>query len=502
MERKCLSLRRLKTKPNETLVHPLGEGELDFKFLPAGGQFHLRGSDEALTPYGGLVAWDHFLERCGIFTELAKGYPLPRTSNNATPVIDILKAFALNTLTGGTRYAHCRRLQDDSAVAKVIGMKKERLCGEDAFRRLCEKLEPAQVEKWFAPSEQMIHNAIPPHAVADWGSTVVVRYGKQEDAATGYNPQKPGRPSHHPLACVIGGTRLCLHMEWRKGNTVSSSGWIEAMEKVWRSPLAQNRIRLNRGDIGFGQESIMAWHEQSVVRRPSFLFKLKLTANVKKAIAAVPWDDWRGKPHEGLVQLAELRLKLQGWSCERRVVVERTLKPLNPSPQGSFWKQCEEDINAYVTNLTTEEAAAFQVIQLYRQRADAENVFDELKNQWGFAGFCSQKAAVSQSSARMLLLVYNLWSLFVRVLKNQSGHTEAIKSRYELLLIPAKLVLSGRRKIIKLAVGEKFARFLKQAYQRLEEWLRRTAPQLSMSMEKPPPWLLFDPFQTPPSAVT
>jgi hypothetical protein len=51
----------LKTKTNAQLVHPTGEGELDFKFLPAGGQFHLRGSDEALTPYGGLVAWDHFI---------------------------------------------------------------------------------------------------------------------------------------------------------------------------------------------------------------------------------------------------------------------------------------------------------------------------------------------------------------------------------------------------------------------------------------------------------
>ena len=52
----------MKTEPSETWVHPLGEEELDFKFLPAGGQFHLRGSDEALTAYGGLVAWDHFLE--------------------------------------------------------------------------------------------------------------------------------------------------------------------------------------------------------------------------------------------------------------------------------------------------------------------------------------------------------------------------------------------------------------------------------------------------------
>ena len=480
----------------------MGERELNFKFLPAGGQFHLRGSDEALTPYGGLVAWDHFLEHCGVISELAANYPLPRTSNNATPVVDVLKAFSLNCLVGGTRFAHGRRLQDDEAVAKIIGMRNGRLCGEDAFRRLCAGLDTTQVETWFAPAEQMIHQAIPPNAVADWDSTVIVRYGKQEDTAIGYNPQKPGRPSHHPLACVIGGTRLCLHMEWRKGNTVSSSGWIEAMEKVWRSPTAQHRIRLNRGDIGFGQESIMAWHEQSSGKRPSYLFKLKLTANVKKAITAIRWDDWQGKSNEGLVQLAEIKLKLTGWSCERRVIVERTLKPLNAGPQGSFWQHCKEDFSAYVTNLTLEEAEAFQVVQLYRQRADAENVFDELKNQWGFSGFCSQKASVSQSSARMLLLIYNLWSLFVRVLKNQGGHTEAIKSRYELLLIPAKMVLSGRRKIVKLAVGNKFASFLKQAYQRLEQWLRQTAPQLNLTMGKFPPWLLFDPTQAPQPAVT
>lgn len=276
----------------------MGEGALDFKFLPAGGQFHLRGSDEALTPYGGLVAWDHFLQHCGVIAELAENYPLPRTSPNATPVADILKAFSLNCLIGGTRFAHGRRLQDDEAVAKITGMHKGRLCGEDAFRRLCAGLDASQVEAWFAPAEQMIHHAIPPNAVADWDSTVIPRYGRQEDTAIGYNPQKPGRPSHHPLACVIGGTRLCLHMEWRKGNTVSASGWVAAMEKVWRSPIAQHRIRLNRGDIGFGQEPIMAWHEQGTGKRPSFLFKLKLTSNVKKAIAAVPWDDWQGKSHE------------------------------------------------------------------------------------------------------------------------------------------------------------------------------------------------------------
>ena len=48
------------------------------------------------------------------------------------------------------------------------------------------------------------------------------------------------------------------------------------MEKVWRSSIAQHRIRLNRGDIGFGQEAIMAWHEQGKGKRPSFLGKAPL----------------------------------------------------------------------------------------------------------------------------------------------------------------------------------------------------------------------------------
>jgi hypothetical protein len=57
----------------------------------------------------------------------------------------------------------------------------------------------------------------------------------------------------------------------------------------------------------------------------------------------------------------------------------------------------------------------------------------------------------------MLLLVYHLWNRFVRVLKNQGSHTEAIKRRDELLFIPAKRVLSGRRKIIKLALSGKLS---------------------------------------------
>jgi hypothetical protein len=62
--------------------------------------------------------------------------------------------------------------------------------------------------------------------------------------------------------------------------------------------------------------------------------------------------------------------------------------------------QPEDEASAYVTNLRVEEASAEQVVLLQRKRGDAENVFDEIKNQWGFRGFCSGRAVVTEVAAR------------------------------------------------------------------------------------------------------
>ncbi len=461
-------------------VHPEGEASDGFGFACGGGKIAVAASGDRLTAYGGVAAWSHYLERIGIVEDMGRRFPAPRTSPNATPVRDVLHGFMLNALMGGKRFAHARRLQDDRAVAAILGLKKERLCGEDAFVRMMSKADRGRAREWMAWSERDLYAALPAAFIADWDSTVNTRYGHQEEVEIGYNPHKPGRGSHHPLLCVVAGTRLTLHMEWRPGNTVSASGWIEAMERVWSHPDVPRRLVLNRGDIGFAQEKIMAWHEQEGTTRPPYLFKLRLTKNVKRALARIPWPLWEGQPTIGLEQHAETEVQLEGWSRPRRVVFLRKMKPLNPGAQDVFWGTDQEEVSAYVTNLPADEATPGQIVLAYRQRADAENVFDELKNQWGFAGFCSGKAAVSEMAARLVLITYNLWSLFVRVLKDDGVHTEAITSRDELLVIPGKLVESGRQRTLKLGVGEKWWAALSQAYQRLERWLGSTAPQLAI----------------------
>ena len=111
---------------------------------------------------------------------------------------------------------------------------------------------------------------------------------------------------------------------------------------------------------------------------------------------------------------------------------------------------------------------AWQIQQLYQDRADAENVFDELKNQWGFSGFCAKVRATTELAARLLLVVYSLWVLFVRFIVPHK-HTEAKRGRRWFLVIAARLVQSGRQKEIQIIVSGGWAQLLKDGFARLHE---------------------------------
>lgn len=230
----------------------------------------------------------------------------------------------------------------------------------------------------------------------------------------------------------------------------------------------------------------MAWHEAASAR-PKYLFKLKLTANVRRALHALPETAWQGPGAAGVWQVAEARLGLHGWTQQRRVVFARKLQGQTPVlAQGQFWQQVKHELAAYVTNLDEPMANAWQVQALYRERADAENVFDELKNQWGFSGFCAAKRRVSALAANLLLLVYNLWSLFVRLLE-PSRHIEAAGSRRWFLVIAARLVQSGRQKTLHVSAQGHWWAALKAGYTRVAQWLATTAPQLKIPPPLPSP---------------
>ena len=57
--------------------------------------------------------------------------------------------------------------------------------------------------------------------------------------------------------------------------------------------------------------------------------------------------------------------------------------------------------------LTSLDEAAFPSVsmaRLYWERADAENCFDEVKNQWGWHGYTTQKLRPSRLMASLVAL--------------------------------------------------------------------------------------------------
>ena len=185
-----------------------------------------------------------------------------------------------------------------------------------------------------------------------------------------------------------------------------------------------------------------------------YLFKLRQTTNVKQLVRLLETTGgWRdaGQGFEG----TEGMLQLSGWGYKRRVIVLRRYHEAkdkeikNTLPLFAQMGECAFEKGDYeyqvlVTNLKHSIQAT---AQLYRDRADIENPLDELKNQWGWGGFTTQDFERCQIMARYIALIYNWWSLFVRLL-NPDKHSEAITSRPMMLGGAARQTQhSGQKKL-------------------------------------------------------
>ena len=108
--------------------------------------------------------------------------------------------------------------------------------------------------------------------------------------------------------------------------------------------------------------------------------------------------------------------------------------------------------------------------RLYRERADAENVYDELKNQWG--GYTTHNITPSRLMANLIALVYNWWSLYAR-LYNKENHREAITSRPTLLHGVARLLRHAGQGTIKVSLQHENSDLLVEAITKVSTMLHR-----------------------------
>ena len=81
--------------------------------------------------------------------------------------------------------------------------------------------------------------------VIDIDNTVKPIFGHQEGTELGYNPQKPGRPSHNYHTFFIGGARITLGVDVLPGKQHSG---ICGMRSLWAFLDAISQLYRDRGD--------------------------------------------------------------------------------------------------------------------------------------------------------------------------------------------------------------------------------------------------------------
>lgn len=415
-----------------------------------GRRYHVEWDSQApVTPLGQLVFFSQFLATAGLFRNWVNNCPLKFSSPNAPTLTNLLGTITLSVLAGQCRYAHITGLRADTVNPVGLGMSK--VCSQDSVRRAFAQADAEACARWQTQAlRESWMPALRHPWVLDLDVTIKPIYGHQEGAEVGYNPHKPGRPSHAYHTLMLRHLRLVLDVEVHPGKEHSAGHGRANLWRLWDSLPGGCRPTLICGDASYGQEALLAECE---ARGQKYLFRIRQTKGVKQLVRALEMQGgWKSTLNgwEGL----EGSLQLTGWSCRRRVVVLRRPRSRQRSVSGLLGSGLEGQLElvgeeeavdyeyqVLVTNVTLD---VLGVADLYRQRADIENSYDELKNQWGWGGYMSQDLLRCQVAARNVALVYNWWSLFVACAEPSRGR-EAITSRPLLLNAVGRVTESGRQ---------------------------------------------------------
>ena len=383
--------------------------------------------DSQVTQWGGLAYFVSYLKTSGLFDRLVEDAPFHYTSPNAPEVRDVVGTTVLAIVCGFTRYVHINRLRNDTVLAALLGL--GRIVCEDSVRRALKSADGRELDAWLARHEKDVFERLVAHQyVLDIDNTVKPIFGHQEGAELGYNPQKPGRPSHNFHSYFIGSIRSALGVDVQPGKRHSGTCGMPRLWEIVDGLPAERKPRLLRGDVGYGGDENMCEAER------------------------------RGRPKKNALTLVQTEFDF----VEDKV--------------GRCWDCC-----ALVTN--DEKLDVASLAQIYRDRGDCENNFDEYKNQYGWGGFVTKDLKPCRTIARLIAIVANWWNVFCR-LADGDRHLEPATSRPMYMGVVGRLVTSGRQRLLRLTSTHLKAKEIQASLMRIGEFMKRisaTAEQLDFN---------------------
>ncbi|MCL6614664.1 MAG: transposase, partial [Firmicutes bacterium] len=223
------------------------------------------------TIFGGANILADYAEVVGLERLFARHLGFEKAPNADYPMDKSMTAFVLATALGHERIFHLAGVEDDPLLGIKMGWDK--LPDYTTYYHDIHRFDTLEKVDLLRPVLAAVAGrTMRASCILDFDSTVETAYGSQEGAAVGYNKDKPGRPSLHPLLVFDGLSQALLNGRLREGTTGSATGFKAFLHQtlalypgvtvdyIRRTPLRRGR-GLRRGG-GARQEGLRGQDRQ------------------------------------------------------------------------------------------------------------------------------------------------------------------------------------------------------------------------------------------------
>ena len=415
--------------------------------MPKGTRKFVFSFDEShLTHFGGMWLIQRFCQRLQLRSRVQQYVRIPKSPGDYQPT-ELILALLYAIIMGLRRINKTEILQYNGAFLDMLGL--EKFPDQTTLRRFLKGLRPTSIRQiarlhdslraWLLELPEPRQSLI-----LDVDSVVLVVYGHAQGAAVGYNPQKPGRRSDHPLFCFEAHRHEFWHGTMRPGNAGAATGAVTFLQVCLAKvpgTLARKRIRF-RMDSGFYGQRVVEFLDATGC---GYVIVAKEYSTIKAAVQRASFTVLDGGWEYG-----EFNYQPKSWTRPHRFVVVRRPIPedAQEAQQLTLFKDRRYAYHVFVTNL---DLHPWRVYLFYNGRATIEKNNREFLYDYSLGKIPTQSWTANVAFFQLLLLAADVVHWFKRLCLPPAWAQATLDTiRSDFLILPAKLVRTSKKNIVKL----------------------------------------------------
>jgi hypothetical protein len=272
-------------------------------------------TDKNISAWGGLRLVHELYCRSGLKEQISGLSFIKPESNRGYVPAQIIEGFLVSVILGSRRFTHSGMVRQDEVIKEIFGWNKG-MASQSTFSRFFSRYDfddneslMTSLNKWWFERIQVDKHTL------DFDSTVISRFGMQEGAERGYNPNRKGRASHNPILAFSAESRMVVQAWMRTGDSVSTTDFDEFLKSTL-AVLPVEKIGLCRMDSGFCSGKVLLKMEDLNLK---YIVSMKMRSRLVDTI----YNQRTWRRMSAGIDCCSFEFKEGKWDKDRRVVVVR-----------------------------------------------------------------------------------------------------------------------------------------------------------------------------------